>query len=130
MRSGGSDIRGFSNDTCAHLTGVVARLGDERVVVVGRRPRVDVVTDEGGGVSCAGDPEVGLACIDKGGHTGKGTGDPENRFAVILLPYLTNVLLNATEEEEGKQKGSYKGGTILELFLRHKELYSDWIIHY
>lgn len=51
----------------------------ERVLAVGRRPAVSVVADERGWVSRAGDPEVGLACTDEGGHAGKRTcGNPEN----------------------------------------------------
>lgn len=79
QRSGGSDIRGFHDDTCAHLMGVAARRRQRRVLAVGWRPAVGVVADEGGRVSRAGDPEVGLARTDKGGHARKRTcGNPEN----------------------------------------------------
>lgn len=79
LRSRGSDIRGFHNDTCAHFMGVTGWRGSERVLVVGRRPAVGVVADERGGVSCARHPEVGLAWTDEGRHARKRTrGNPEN----------------------------------------------------
>lgn len=59
--------------------GVTGGGGHERVLAVGRRPAVGVVADERSWVSCAGDPEVGLAWTDEGGHARKRTsGDPED----------------------------------------------------
>lgn len=59
---------------------VVAACGrNERVLAVGWHPAFCVVADERGRVSSAGDPEVWLACTDKGGHAGEGiSGNPEN----------------------------------------------------
>lgn len=54
-------------------------MGVAGVLAVGWRPAVSVVADEGGGVSRAGHPEVGLARGDEGGHAGERTcGNPEN----------------------------------------------------
>lgn len=59
--------------------GVAGRRVHERVLAVGRRPAVSVVADERGRVSRAGDPEVGLARSDEGGHAGeRACGNPEN----------------------------------------------------
>lgn len=53
--------------------GVAGRGGCNRVRAVGWRPAVSVVANEGSRVSRAGDPEVGLARADEGGHAGKRT---------------------------------------------------------
>lgn len=79
VRSRGSDVRGFHNDTCAHFMCVSAWRGHERVLVVGRRPAIGVVADERGRVSCARHLEVGLGCTDERRHARKRTrGNPEN----------------------------------------------------
>lgn len=92
-RSGGSDIRGFHNDTCAHLVGVAGRWGHDRVLAVSRRPAVSVVADEGGWVPRTGHSEVGLARADESGHTRKRTwGNPENWCVIVSSPDCTDTL--------------------------------------
>ncbi len=72
--------------------GVAARRRRNRVRAVGWRPAVSVVADEGGRVSRAGDPEVGLARTDEGVHARKRTrGNPENCCAVVPSPDTLSV---------------------------------------
>lgn len=81
--------------------GVGGRRRPERVLVVGRRPVVSVVADDGVGVPRGGDPEVGLAHAAEGGHAGKRTcGNPENWSVVILRPRDTDALLNQRHEKK------------------------------
>lgn len=71
-----------------------------RVGVVGRRPGVGMVTDEGGGVLQTGHLEVRLSGTYEGGHTRKGTrGNPDNRRAASPSPDFADTLW---EEEETK----------------------------
>lgn len=70
------------------------------VGIVGRRPGVGMVTDEGGGVLQTGHLEVRLSGADEGGHTGKGTrGNPDNRRAASPPPDFADTL---REEDETK----------------------------
>lgn len=93
QRSGWSDVRGFHNDTCAHLVGVAGGRGHHRVLAVGRRPAVSMVADEGSRVPCACHPEVGLVRGDEGGHAGERTcGNPENWCAVVSPPDFSDTL--------------------------------------
>lgn len=77
LGSGGRDVRGLHNDTCAHLVVVARRQRRVRVLVVGGRPGVTVVADEGVGVPRAGDPEVGLVRADERGHARERARGPE-----------------------------------------------------
>lgn len=105
QRSGGTDIRGFHNDTCTHLMGMGSRRRHERVLVVGRCPAVSVVADERVRVPRAGDPEVGLACTDEGGHARKRTcGNPENWCAVVPSPDCTDALLKQWKRRRRRRR--------------------------
>ncbi|KAA8589153.1 hypothetical protein FQN60_010498, partial [Etheostoma spectabile] len=91
VRSRGSHIRGFHNDTCAHLVGVAGCRGHQRAVAVGGRPAVGVVADERHRVPRAGHPKVGLGRSDEGGHAGeRARGNPENCWVVAPPPDFTD----------------------------------------
>lgn len=93
LGSGGGDIRGFHNDTCTFLWVVAGRLRQGRVLVIGSRPAIGMVADEGVWVPRAGDPEVGLGRADERGHARKrARGNPENLCAVVLPPDCANTL--------------------------------------
>lgn len=101
-RSGRRDVRGLPDDAGAHLAGTGAGRGRVRVLAVGGRPAVDVVADERRGVLQAGDPEVGHAGADEGGHAGEGTRrDAQNR-RVLPLPRQTHGLLEEKRLERLK----------------------------
>lgn len=106
QRSGAVHVRGFHYDTGAHLVCEAGRCR-LRVLAVSCRPAIyfpGVVADEGGGVSRAGDPEVGLARGDEGGHAGERTwGNPENWCVVVLPPDYTEPL---GQEKKERRRGA------------------------
>lgn len=111
LGSGGRDIRGFHNDTCAHLMGVAVHRRHMRVLAVGGRPAVGVVADERGWVPRAGDPEVGFVRADERGHARKrARGNPENCCAVVPLPDLADALSVKTGQKEKIKKIKKKSG--------------------